>query len=107
LLFQRQSKINPVIELKFESVEHFDYSFLLEFGSLNDDEATLLKENDLFYWADASNWIVGNQDNGATWISGKKLFWKLRPELAGNIQRINDSGIFSRHDERQNADGTV
>ena len=88
LLFQRQFKQATVLELKFEDIEHFNF---MPFD--NDEyavilDATLITTNGLFYWADFAGWEIGNND--AIWISGKKLFWRLRPELIGNIKRIKD-----------------
>jgi len=90
LLFQRQSKKNSVLELKFEAVKKMDYEWLFEYGStLIDEEATLKIENNLFYWADTSDWTVGNND--AWWINGERIFWRFRPELIGNVKRVNDN----------------
>ena len=89
LLFQRQSRENSVLELKFEAVKKMDYEWLFEYGStLIDTGATLKIEDNLFYWADDLNWTVGNND--AWWINGERLFWRFRPELLGNVKRIND-----------------
>ena len=40
-------------------------------------------ENDLFYWANDLNWE----------IKGERVFWRFRPELAGNVKRINDDSV--------------
>ena len=88
LLFQRQFKQNTVLELKFENIDYFNFNPFDngEYAVILD--ATLITKNGLFYWADFSGWEIGN--NEAIWISGKKLFWRLRPELIGNIKRLND-----------------
>jgi hypothetical protein len=88
LLFQRQFKQNTVLELKFEDIDHFNFNPLDkgEYAVILD--ATLITKSGLFYWADFAGWEIG--DNEAIWISGKKLFWRLRPELIGNLKRIND-----------------
>jgi hypothetical protein len=88
LLFQRQFKQNAVLELKFEDIDHFSFNpwDIGEYAVILD--ATLITKNGLFYWADFAGWEIG--DNEAIWISGKKLFWKLRPELIGNLKRIMD-----------------
>ncbi len=88
LLFQRQYKLNPVLELKFEEVQQFNFRPYEENESAIIYDVTLKMENGIFYWADFSGWQIG--DNDSIWISGKKLFWRLRPELIGNVRRIND-----------------
>jgi len=88
LLFQRQFRPNTVLELQFKEVVQFNFKSFEknDMGALND--ATLKFDNGLFYWAESSDWQFG--DNDAIWISGKKLFWQFRPELIGNIKRLND-----------------
>ena len=88
LLFQRQFKDNTVLELKFEYVDGFNYVPLKDNYTNVILDATLKTENEFFYWADFQDWEIG--DNDSIWISGKKLFWRLRPELIGNIKRLND-----------------
>lgn len=88
LLFQRQFGPATVLELKFEDIEQFNFR---PFDTKTDPviyDATLMKKDGLFYWADFAGWEMGNNDS--IWISGKKLFWRLRPELIGNIKRLND-----------------
>jgi hypothetical protein len=87
-LFQRQFGPTSVLELKFEYIEQFNFR---PFDTNADPviyDATLMIRNGLFYWADFSDWEIG--DNDSIWISGKKLFWRLRPELIGNVKRLND-----------------
>ena len=88
LLFQRQFQPTSVLELKFEDIKQFNFQPLdeTEFSVIND--ATLLKRGELFYWADLANWEIG--DNDSIWISGRKLFWRIRPELIGNIKRLDN-----------------
>ena len=88
MLFQRQAKNNSVLELKFESVKDMNINHLPHFSTLNDDEATLIVNNDLFYWANRKNWNIGK--NNAMWISAEKIYWRFRPELIGDIRRINE-----------------
>ena len=76
LLFQRQSRENSILELKFEVLKKMDYDWL---RSTLMYEATLKIDNNLFHWKD---------DVGT--INGEKLFWQFRPELVGNVKRIND-----------------
>jgi hypothetical protein len=84
LIFQRQYKTNTVIELKFEGVKQFNFK---PEGSVIYD-ATLIMAEGYFYWADFKDWEIG--DNDAIWINGKNLSWRIRPDLIGNINRIND-----------------
>jgi hypothetical protein len=87
LLFQRQSRGNSVLELKFETVRSMNFTLELAYGStLNDEAASIAIEDNLVYWANAENWTIG--DNDYMWIGGEKLFWRLQPQLAGNITRI-------------------
>jgi hypothetical protein len=86
LLFQRQFKPTTVLELKFEDIEQFNFRPFDETEGAVIYDATLMIKNELFYWADFEGWEIG--DNGSTWVSGKKLFWRQRPELIGNINRI-------------------
>ena len=88
LLFQRQFGQPTVIELKFEDIEQFNFR---QFDTFTDPvicDATLMTTNGLFYWADFAGWEIG--DNDSIWISGKKLFWRQRPELIGNIKRLKE-----------------
>ena len=80
LLFQRQSRENSVLELKFEAVKGMDYGQWFKDGSTMTYEATLEMENDLFYWVNDFNLE----------ISAKRVFWRFRPELVGNVRRINE-----------------
>ena len=88
LLFQRQFQPTSVLELKFEDIKQFNFRPLdeTEFSVIND--ATLLTRDGLFYWSDFADWEIG--DNDSIWISGKKLFWRIRPELIGNIKRLDN-----------------
>ena len=87
-LFQRQFGPTTVLELKFEDIEQFNFKPFDETTNAVIYDATLMTTNGLFYWADFADWKIG--DNDSIWISGKKLFWRLRPELIGNIKRLND-----------------
>lgn len=87
LLFQREFGPLYVLELKFEEIERFNFRPFKEMEKVAIYEVTLLTTNGLFYWADDVDWKMG--DNDSIWISGKKLFWRLRPELIGNINRMN------------------
>lgn len=88
LLFQSQFTQNTVLELKFEDIECFNFYPVENDGYSIIFDATLIAKNGLFYWADFAGWEIGN--NKAIWISGKRLFWRLQPELIGNIKRISD-----------------
>lgn len=86
LLFQRQFNPNPVIELKFEEVERFNFLPFKENESAVIYDATLKLDDGLFYWADFEGWEL--DDNDSIWICGRKLYWRTRPELLGNINRL-------------------
>jgi hypothetical protein len=88
LLFQRQYGPMTVLEIKFEDIEHFNFRPFTEAENAVIYDATLIIKNDLFYWADLADWKMG--DNDSIWISGKRLFWRQRPELIGNIRRLYD-----------------
>lgn len=91
LLFQRQFEQNTVLELKFEDIDQFNFHPFDENSTSSSClfDATLMLSNGLFYWADFANWKIG--DNDAIWISGKKLFFRMRPELIGNINRLSEN----------------
>ncbi len=88
LLFQRQFRPTTVLELKFEDVEQFNFRPFDETTNAVIYDATLIITKGLFYWADFAGWEIG--DNESIWISGKKLFWRQRPELIGNIKRLQN-----------------
>ncbi len=88
LLFQRQFGAMTVLELKFEDIEQFNFRPFSENENAVIYDATLIATNGLFYWADFAGWNIG--DNDSIWINGKKLFWRQRPDLIGNIKRLND-----------------
>ncbi len=83
LIFHRQDKTNTVIELKFDDVKQFNFN---PDGSVIYD-AKLIKVDGYFYWADFKDWEIG--DNDAIWIKGKNLSWRVRPDLVGDVNRIN------------------
>jgi hypothetical protein len=88
LLFQRQFEPDSVLELKFEDIEQLNFRPFEETENPVIYDATLMIKNGLFYWADFAGWEIN--DNDSIWISGKKLFWRFRPELKGNVKRLND-----------------
>jgi hypothetical protein len=88
LLFQRQYDNPTVIELRFENVGRFNF---LTSGQKYDPiifEATFKKVDELFYWSSEDNWRLG--DNDAVWISGERVYWRERPELVGQVNRLSD-----------------
>lgn len=87
-LFQRQFKPTSVIELKFEDIGQFNFQPFDETTFSVIYDATLKQTNGLFYWADSAEWEIG--DNDSIWISGKRLFWRSKPEFIGNIKRLNE-----------------
>ena len=88
LLFQRQFKENGNLELKFEFVDQLNYNPLKDNYTNVLYDATLKFHEGLFYWSDDRDWKIG--DNDAIWISGKRLFWQLRPDLTGDLQRLKE-----------------
>jgi len=87
-LFQKQYGPITVLELKFEDIEQFNFRPFTETENAVIYDATLIFANGLFYWADFADWKMGDSDS--IWISGKRLFWRQRPELIGNIKRLID-----------------
>jgi hypothetical protein len=87
LLFQRQYKNLPVIELKFDNVDQFNYNPLEQGSYAVILDATFIKTDGLFYWADEDNWKI--VDNEAVWISGERVYWRERPELLGQVNRMS------------------
>jgi len=87
LLFQRQFGPSTVLELKFEDIEQFNFRPFDDGSNAVIYDATIMIANGLFYWADFAGWKIGEDDS--IWISGKKLFWRLRPELIGNVKRLD------------------
>ena len=91
LLFQREFGSDAVLELKFEDIERLNFKPFEEKEHPVIYDATISKQNGLFYWADSANWEIDDTDS--IWISGKKLFWRFRPELMGNIKRLKDERV--------------
>lgn len=87
LLFQRQFGPNSVLELRFDNIEQFNFRPFTETENAVIYDASLIIAEGLFYWADFADWKIG--DNDSIWISGQKLFWRLKPDLIGNIKRID------------------
>jgi len=93
LLFQRQSRINPVLELKFLGLQHLSYHPLLANYNNVIYDVTLKIDDGLFYWADFEGWTLSDynsRDKDSFWICSEKLFWRLRPELIGNVNRLTE-----------------
>jgi hypothetical protein len=91
LLFQRQSKTNRVLELKFSGLKHLNYQPLSDENVIYD--ATLKLEDGIFYWADFEGWTLSDYQSGdkdSFWLCSSRLFWRLRPELIGNINRLSE-----------------
>lgn len=91
LLFQREFGSDAVLELKFENIERLNFKPFEEKEHPVIYDVTIRKQNGLIYWADSANWEIDDHDS--IWISGKKLFWRFRPELLGNIKRMNDERV--------------
>ena len=77
IVFQSQDAKYRTIEVKFEGVEQMnlvpkqdDYDNIIY-------EASLIKNNGLFYWAEWCNFKVNDSNNtSGTWISSKKISWR-------------------------------
>ena len=89
VLIQRQNRNPTAIELMFEEVtrifivpspENFDS---IIFG------ASFIHKNDMFYWADDSNWDPEGQYKFAAvnWISSKKVKWRDASDWIGKEMR--------------------
>ena len=89
LLFQRQFHPDTVLELKFHDVQQFNYKVVPDNYNAVIYDATLEIKDGLFYWADYEEWDIN--DNDGVWISGKKLFWRLRPDLIGEVNRVQEN----------------
>ncbi len=88
LLFQRQYRNPSVIELRFEDVKQFNFNPPEPNYDSVIYDATFKKIDNLFYWASEENWQIG--DNDAVWISGKRVFWRERSDLIGQVNRIGE-----------------
>jgi hypothetical protein len=88
LLFQRQFDNPTTIELKFDNVERFNFLSPAQNYDSIIFEATFKKIDQLFYWSSESNWDPA--DNDAVWISGERVYWRERPELIGQVNRLTD-----------------
>jgi hypothetical protein len=89
LLFQRQFKPDTVLELKFYDVQQFHYEVVPDNYNAVIYDATLKIQDGLFYWADDEEWEL--DENDGVWISGKKLFWRMRPDLIGEVNRLGEN----------------
>ena len=88
LLFQRQFKECSAIELFFEEVTTIHISPAKEDYMELILDATLIKKDDLFYWAANGDWNPEEGFNGNVhWISGKKLKWREVTEWLGDEKR--------------------
>jgi len=93
ILFQRQIENISAIELLFESVTQFHMSPPpVNYDSVIYD-ATLLFEDELFYWADDSSWSPNKSiDYDVSWISSKRLKWRDASSWIGRKMRY---GVIS------------
>ncbi|WP_301110211.1 hypothetical protein [Sporosarcina sp.] len=85
ILFQRQAEDPSAVELLFEGVTQCHI-----LPSLKDHDsviygATLISQNNQFYWADASDWETG--DYSASWISAECLKWRNASDWMGKENR--------------------
>jgi hypothetical protein len=84
LLIQRQFSAPSAIELLFDQV----VTFHLQPSPHNHDstifDATLLLDDDIFYWADAGGWLpTAKNRDWATWIAAKKVSWRDASDWMG------------------------
>jgi hypothetical protein len=93
ILIQRQFKEPSAIELLFQKVTTFhlkpspeNYDSII-FG------ATMLYQDDTFYWADAENWLPNKPESDeTTWIAAKKVFWRDASNWMGaKLRFVEDS----------------
>jgi hypothetical protein len=77
LLIQRQFKEPSAIELLFEQVITFHVLPSAENYASIIFNAAILREDEIFYWADRNDWMPKNSNRyDATWIAAKKLSWR-------------------------------
>lgn len=100
LLFQRQDLDGPqAIELWFDEVRHVQVVQI----PFDDDQfmsaATLIREGDVYYWADAPDWTpnaavplareagAGYAQGSPMWVGARQLRWRDVPDWLGNTLR--------------------
>jgi hypothetical protein len=77
LLIQRQFKEPSAIELLFEQVITFHVLPSAENYASIIFNAAILREDEIFYWADRNDWMPKNSNRyDATWVAAKKLSWR-------------------------------
>ncbi|PKA06473.1 hypothetical protein [Leptospira harrisiae] len=89
IIFQKQSKNYTVLELKFEGINHFNFKPMNHPYNGVIYDSIMKLENELFYWADSKDWEM--EDIDSIWFSGKKLFYRFRTDILGNIKRLEDN----------------
>ena len=91
LLFQRQFNTNAVLELKFLDVVGFNYQPPPKNYNEVIYDAVFERLGGVYYWADNQEWTLSGFQNGdveSVWIGGRKLYYRWRPELLGNVARF-------------------
>lgn len=91
LLVQRQGKEPSAIELLFEKVTTFhllpsreNYDSII-FG------ATMLRDDDVYYWADSAGWSPKLPErDSTTWVGAKKLSWRDASNWMGSQRRYGE-----------------
>ncbi|MEK5482222.1 hypothetical protein [Viridibacillus sp. FSL R5-0888] len=85
LLFQRQAGPISAIEIVFEEIKHFCISPLPADYTAEILDATFIKQNGIFYWANCEGFNPTNfsLEEGITWISAKYVKWRDRSNLMG------------------------
>ena len=92
MLFQRQYSNPSAIELLFEGVTGIHIIPTPENYDSIIRDATILKCNHNFYWADDSNFHPGKGiENGVSWIAAKKLKWREANNWMGKQNRYGDN----------------
>ncbi|MBE1553834.1 hypothetical protein [Sporosarcina limicola] len=93
ILFQRQFRNPSAIELLFEGVTQFHILPSPENYDSIIYDTTLLLHNDLFYWADQSDWKpVDNSFDTSSWIAATRLKWRDASSWMGDKNRY---GVIS------------
>ena len=85
IVFQSQDAKYQNIEIKFDGVVQMnlvpkpdDYDNIIY-------EASLIRENELYYWAEWGDFRITDSNNyTGTWISAKKISWRALEQPVGN-----------------------
>lgn len=91
ILFQREWRNPSAIEMVFENVLELNIRSCPKDYELTIKEAAFIQHNNLFYWADCSDWSPEKSGDGASWISAQKVKWRdvsdwMGPELRYGVK---------------------